>query len=426
VVLTAGLLVTAAALALRGGFFLPEAAWLPAALVAAAVARAPSLHPAARAPLAAAGLLAGWWTAAAVGWGDLEAAAPLLGSVVGFGAALALGSAADDAGRALVHRSLVGAGAVLAAVGIVGYALRLTSLSTAGGGPWRLLSTLTYQNAAGIVLAALASLAVTMPGVRPATRRVAVTLLLVALAATFSRGAFLAALAALPLLPRRTLAGAAWPASMAACASVVCLATSGRDGVQLVVIVAAVAACALSAGGSPRWLRGRTRVAAVLVAAGAATAAVVAATPELAERTSDEFIVFRLEAWEAALGDLRDHPVVGAGPERPVTFDDGTRARFAHNDYLQVAAGAGVVGIVLLAGLFVGVGRAVSRRDETTSAAVAALVVVAVGGLVDFTWHLPAVGMVAGWAAALALERGRTDSFDDARLVKAEGERGSP
>ena len=424
---TIGLLVTAAALARRGAFFLPDALLLPGLLVAAAVA-ARARPPKGSLPvLVAAGGLAGWWALAAAGWGDLRAAAPFLGSVVGLGAAFALGGAAGPAGRSLLHRGLAAMGAVLAAVGLLGYALRLTDMAAGGEGPWRLMTTLSYQNPAGIVLVALGAMAATVPApVSPPARRAGLTLILIALVATVSRGAALALAVALPFLPRPALVEGLWPAVMAALGGGICLATAGHDGAQPLVILGTLAAVVAAAAGPPTRLRRPTVLAAVLAAAVAGATIVALRTPDVRERGRLDYVEFRLDAWGGAVDQIRERPVTGAGPEEAVTLDDGTTARFVHNDYLQVAAGAGLIGAGLLLVLVGAVARAAGRRDATAAAGVAALVAVAVGGAVDFTWHLPAVGMVTGWAAAMALERGVGQGLTDVRLRTADGEGGTP
>jgi O-antigen ligase len=106
---------------------------------------------------------------------------------------------------------------------------------------------------------------------------------------------------------------------------------------------------------------------------------------------------------------VQAHPVVGGGPEKNLQLADkkSSFAYFAHNEYLQIGAGAGAVGLALLALVFVAVARLADRRTWQSEAATAALLVFAVGGLFDFTWHAPALGIVAGWIAALSF-RGDT------------------
>ena len=100
------------------------------------------------------------------------------------------------------------------------------------------------------------------------------------------------------------------------------------------------------------------------------------------------------------------------GPDTLLRFHavDGTYAHFAHNEYLQVLADAGAVGLLLLLAAGGSVVAAVRRDDLLTSCATGALVAFAVAGALDFDWHLAALGMVGGWVAGLAGPR-----RDDAR-----------
>jgi hypothetical protein len=72
---------------------------------------------------------------------------------------------------------------------------------------------------------------------------------------------------------------------------------------------------------------------------------------------------------------------------------------------LQVAAGAGLVGLALLGLLLATITRAMAGSDPVTAAVRAALVVLAVGAFFDFAWHLPALGITAGWIASLSGRR---------------------
>lgn len=106
----------------------------------------------------------------------------------------------------------------------------------------------------------------------------------------------------------------------------------------------------------------------------------------------------RGELWAAAADFARDEPVTGIGPgqfaaQNPVSAD--ADLRWVHNEYLQVAAELGLVGLALLAGL---VGWAwatlwTTARDQPATAAVAAAAVTVVGlhAAVDHVWHLPPV-----------------------------------
>ena len=117
--------------------------------------------------------------------------------------------------------------------------------------------------------------------------------------------------------------------------------------------------------------------------------------------------------WAAAFDQWRSSPIVGVGPDQTLYFHapDGNYAHFSHNEYLQMLADGGVVGEILLLGVGVCIVRAVRREDIATSCATAALVAFAVVGVLDFDWHLAALGLVGGWVAGLA---GRPDLADPA------------
>ena len=104
------------------------------------------------------------------------------------------------------------------------------------------------------------------------------------------------------------------------------------------------------------------------------------------------------------------HPVIGGGPEKNLVLTHGgSFAYFAHNEYLQIAAGGGLVALALLGLIAVAISRVADRHTWQAEAATAALLVFAVGGIFDFTWHAPALGIVAGWIAALSF-RGENES----------------
>jgi O-antigen ligase len=116
----------------------------------------------------------------------------------------------------------------------------------------------------------------------------------------------------------------------------------------------------------------------------------------------------RAVEWSTAFHQWASAPVLGVGPDQPLIFHatDGTFAHFAHNEYLQVAADSGLVGLALFGLAAVAVVRAIRRIDVLTSCAAAALVCWAVAGGLDFDWHLPVVGLLGGWCAGLAARRG--------------------
>jgi O-antigen ligase len=112
----------------------------------------------------------------------------------------------------------------------------------------------------------------------------------------------------------------------------------------------------------------------------------------------------RVVEWTAALKQWRSSPLTGVGPDTILRFQarDGTFAHFAHNEYLQVLAGAGVVGLVLLVFAVAAVAKTIRRYDALSSCACGALAAFALAALLDFDWHLSALGLFAGCAAGLA------------------------
>jgi O-antigen ligase len=145
-------------------------------------------------------------------------------------------------------------------------------------------------------------------------------------------------------------------------------------------------------------------------------AAVVLLAGQLAPRftfdSPDRWGSFRV-AW----GLFLRHPVAGVGPgiDQLVlgrATGGATVYRFVHNEYLQVLAELGIVGVILLVGFLVLVVRRL-WRDRTDSGALgigglAALAALVLQAGFDFLWHIPAVPLLA--AAFVGLAMPRTDS----------------
>ena len=118
--------------------------------------------------------------------------------------------------------------------------------------------------------------------------------------------------------------------------------------------------------------------------------------------------------WRAAFDDFRAHPVVGsgAGSFGRWWLAHRTTAYFvedAHNLYVQTLAEGGVIGFALLAALLglplIAAVRA--RRHPLVAPAFGAYVAFLVHCAVDWDWQMPAVTLLALFAAA-ALDRGRS------------------
>ena len=132
---------------------------------------------------------------------------------------------------------------------------------------------------------------------------------------------------------------------------------------------------------------------------------------EVALRTLSPSDQDRAVEWSAAFHQFTSSPLAGVGPDHLLRFTatDGNYAHFAHNEYLQIAADIGLVGLAALISVGVALVRIVRRVDVATSCATAALVCWAVGGAFDFDWHLPFIGLLGGWVAGLAATTINTD-----------------
>jgi hypothetical protein len=416
------LLLTAVAAGLLGqGGYYTRVRWYVGVLVAAATVLAlagwpPTRDDARLPPVVAALALAAWALADAALLGVPAAGAgPALG-LLGLVAVLLVCRRLGPEDREVLLFGVVGVGLLVALAGWLGVAGRVSSWAWLGDGIWRASSTLTYPNAAAAVLVpvALVVLArlVEVPG--SLLLALAATGLLVGAAATLSRAAALALAVGLVVLaglrgPRRTTRAALGPClgalvalvglvpSMPAAGParpVAALAGLGA-GLTLAAVLTrlwAVAAVALVVGGV---LGGGVAVAEV--AGGVGDAARLVAETRITLASPD-----RSGAVAAALGVAAEHPLTGAGPGqadlRSRGAEGGTRIfGYAHNEYVQVAADLGLVGVVLLAVLLVALGRLLWRAGAAGppvagwAGVVAAAAAFAVHSGFDFVWHLPAV-----------------------------------
>ena len=105
--------------------------------------------------------------------------------------------------------------------------------------------------------------------------------------------------------------------------------------------------------------------------------------------------------------------MTGTGPGRAVLtwVQDSRRvtSRYVHNEYLQVLAELGFVGLALLVVLLTSLAWTIWRgRPHAPSTAVwagatAGLVALAVHSALDFLWHLPAIPLAGAVLAGLVL-----------------------
>src|SRR6202035_4322064 len=176
-----------------GGFWHAEAlavALIAAVLLIAALVSAPPDRRSAFVVVSL-GLLAIWWYVRSVTAGAGTDFLPLGASIIAFASAVAAGR--PLVGRAREHAALAMAvlGAVGALAGFAGLMGRWFPLAMPAQGLWRLSSSLTYADAAGLAFGVCLLLA--LGCVRaPAVVRVVVCLNLAGLLATQSRGALIA------------------------------------------------------------------------------------------------------------------------------------------------------------------------------------------------------------------------------------------
>jgi O-antigen ligase len=252
---------------------------------------------------------------------------------------------------------------------------------------------------------------------------VAASLLLVGVGATVSRGGALAlvvgaAVLATLLGPGRTLR-AAGPPTLGAVVALAGLAPSMATSSPprpMLAAAALVAGVAVAVGASHL----STRLLALGLAAAVLAACIVLAVGgrgvDAAAVASTRLTIAspdRAAAARAALQIAAERPLTGTGPNRAVlTWVENNRrvvSRYVHNEYLQVLAELGFVGLALLAVVLASLARAVWRgRLHAPSTAVwagaaAGLAALAVHSALDFLWHLPAIPLAGAVLAGLVL-----------------------
>ena len=353
------------------------------------------------------GALAAWWLATAAIHHQPSSFLPEGAAILGFLATFLTMRGLGQEHRDAAALGLAGLGGLSATIGLVAVALRHIPFAIPDQKLWRAATTLTYSNAAGslLVISLLVGLGLDM-GAR--VNRIVVCLVAAGLMATESRGALLAFLIALPIVPIGSMKRAVRPGALGVAAGMVEVATSSGDAARPVVLCAVVALVAMAAVVPPRAtameLSRRSVVAIVATGMLAAVVAAVAARHQIAVRLSPVSISARTDEWSAAFAQWRASPWIGVGPDVELAVGPVGRtvARFTHNEYLQMLADAGLIGVGILVLSLTTVAHAVRRVDVGTSCAVAAVVAAALAGVVDFTWHLPAIALAAGWAGGLA------------------------
>jgi len=393
----------------RQGAFFPQDAFAVAVLSACLIGTAilSGIDRRARYVTLAIATCALWWLTSALYHGHGGTFLPLGASMIGFLGAFLVVRRLDDGQRVQAARVLATIGAAAAALGLEATVVRHYPLAMPAQNLWRLASTLTYSDAAGLLLGIALLVGLGLDPHKPLTR-IDVYLCTAGLVATQSRGAVLAVAAGAALVPLMTARRAIRPVLFGLVVGLVVVATSSGPAAHpwaaILILVGLGAAVGVPPSVNIGRLPQRDVVITALAAIVCAGIAAAALHTQIQRRTQFASTNDRLTEWSAAIKQWESSPLIGAGPDALLHFHarDGTFAHFAHNEYLQVAADSGTVGFLLLlvvcGTLFV----TVRRRDDATSCACAALVAFAVAGALDFDWHLSALGLIGGWVAGLA------------------------
>jgi hypothetical protein len=362
-------------------------------------------------------LLAVWWLIRAAATGSLRDFLPLGASMLAFATAFAITRLLRDRARQVAGLGVACLGAAGAVVGFLGLTFRWFPMAMPAQGLWRLATTLTYSDAAGLVLA-MCLLVALGTDVQPRLVRVAVCLCAGGLLATQSRGAYIAFACGCLLVPWRRYVQFVVPLAAGVGLGVAAVASSPDPGRVLWLAAVLVAAVGVSAAASkpvPAVVASpKVRAVAVVVLLCILAAAALLAHHEIGVRAFAPSDQDRSIEWATALHQWGSAPYFGVGPDRLLVFHaaDGSSAHFAHNEYLQIGADAGAVGLALLLACGVAVLRVVRRFDVLSSCACAALVCWVVAGVFDFDWHLAFVGALGGWCAGLAT-KGRLEMGEE-------------
>lgn len=348
----------------------------------------------------------GWWLCTAIISNNVAGFLPLGSSMLAFAAALVVVGGLGTEQRRLAAVWLALVGTVSSILGLLACVTRWYPLAIPAQGLWRLAGTLTYSNAAGL-LVGMSLLVLLGLRSRSFVAGIGVGACAAALIASQSRGAALSVLVGALLIPFASILGAVYPLLAGGLAGLLVVATSHGGSPQPVVAAGVIGA--LLVGALLHHIRSRLtgKSRRVTLVAGVVVVCVLCAVTLLSSarsRLGSKSWDVRMAEWLAAWRQFLHSPLVGVGPNRILLLHSsvGTIARFAHNEYLQVLADAGLVGgILLLLSIWLVVS-AVRRCSTLQSSAAAALVAFGIAGSFDFDWHLPALGLLGGWVAGLA------------------------
>lgn len=351
-------------------------------------------------PLAAAPLLVNTSLAASLN-NDFNSALPTLGGIALFTLVLVIASSLET--RHL-NRILTDAALLAAATAWYGVTFRSAPYGRIAQDLWRGSSSITYSNVAAVVIAVGLIVVADKQRLNSSLiNELTIVALLAGFASTQSRAGALALAIGLILFAITTRL-VAWgnlvaPAMAGATAGAAVVATSpvANPARPLLSIAGLVLAVALVTGlhfqPRMRW----AALAIILLAGG-----IVLAGPGAEARRQISGVRLtlgsedRANEWEAAAELFTDNLLLGVGPgNAPLIWEaDGQffEAEFAHNEYLQLAAEQGLLGLAaLLATMLTVIVLALKRAQPYVIAAITVLMVHA--GF-DFLAHVPVTLMV--------------------------------
>jgi hypothetical protein len=493
-----GLLVVAAIAAAtvgQGGYYRRESAVCGLLLGAAGVAMIVrrnrallhSLWPA-RWALVGLGAMAACTLLASAFDGHVSNVTAPIALLLGLAVIVAVAAACLGPDRRQLADLLITLGVFLGITAWIGVAFHLQPLGRPESGVWRAATTVTYENASAAILAPLALWALARATVRDAVvGRLAIVVLLTGLGATWSRagiGSFVVGCAVLvALVGYRAVWRAAWRPVAGAVIAVVGLApglsVSGpaRPVWAVLGLIAGLGVgaatrratrrhrSATSQASSHPGLTSWSSAARVLMAVAAvAIIGVLVGFASQSRSWSGRLSLAssdRTAAASAALHLWHTHLAWGVGPGEAVfVWTDAQHQlvfdRYAHDEYLQVAAEEGLAGLAGVALLAAGVavtaalGWRASRRSGTDrrstpdapmitaptataereddggrlagfdsggdlralrAGAIAGLICLALHSGFDFVWHVPAVVMLGAVGVGLAAPDARTGAM---------------
>jgi len=399
----------------KGAFFKPDVVVLPCLCLALAATSPVVLrwlrdHPV---PVLAGVVVTAWWVADAAIWRhpveSWRLAATWVCAAAGYGVARSL----PLVSRRIAALAITALGFGLAVAGLVLVCVHATAWTWTDERSLRFQGPLTYPSAIGLYLLVtlLASLevwratggasagtdAIAGAGTSNTTRLATVVraIIMLGVVSTDSRGA-LASLVVLLCFPwiRHELGRSAVATLIAAPA----LLYGQRDGVRPILLLVAVVLAIAIAMLPKSLMRQAFRYLAIpaIVLAGW-----LLATQHRAVSGIDASWTERGHILRGAVTVFGAHSLLGAGPDPaiPTTTLSGLPGidAFAHNEPLEILLSTGIVGMLVFVVAALVVVRALWARRSRVAMPVFATALA--GGLVDFVWHFPALGLLCGVVA---------------------------